>query len=114
LTEGEYHSASAIDAVVPGLVPNAVGWGEYQNGEFKVFFYLGDYHLKAAPDPASFAAQIAELHSKAKSPTRMFGFPVSTVCGMFERTVKWEEKWAHCFANQLTDVIKFDNETNGP
>ncbi|TVY32309.1 hypothetical protein LSUB1_G008530 [Lachnellula subtilissima] len=57
LTEGEYHSASAVNAAVPGFAPNAVGWGEYHNGESKVYFYLGDYHdmdLKAAPEPASF------------------------------------------------------------
>jgi fructosamine-3-kinase len=94
-----------------------VGWGKYHNGESEVYFYLGDYHdmdLTAAPDPVSCATQVAELHSKGKSPTGMFGFPVPTVCGIFERTVTWEKKWADCFANQLKDVIKFDNETNGP
>jgi protein-ribulosamine 3-kinase len=117
LTEGEYHSASAISATVPGFVPNAVGWGEYHNGESQVHFYLGDYHdmdLKAAPEPVSFTAQVAELHSNGKSPTGMFGFPVSTVCGIFERTVTWEKSWADCFANQLRDVIRYDTETNGP
>jgi protein-ribulosamine 3-kinase len=102
---------------VPGFVPNAVGREEYHNDESKVYFYLGDYHdmdVKAPPEPASFAAQVAELHSKGKSPTGMFGFQVPTVCGIFERIVTWENKWADCFANQLKDVIRFDNETNGP
>jgi hypothetical protein len=43
----------------------------------------------------------------------MFGFPVSTVLGKFERTTTWEKSWAVCFANQLKDVIKYDNEVNG-
>lgn len=94
MTEGEYHSASAINAAVPGFAPNAVGWGVYHNGESKVYFYLSDYHdmdLKVAPEPASFTARVAELHSNGKSPTGMFGFPIPTVCGIFERTVTWEE-----------------------
>lgn len=70
--------------------------------------------FEEAPEPASFTTQIAELHSKGNSPTGMFGFPVPTVLGMSERTVIWEKKWADCFANQVKDVIKFDNETNGP
>ena len=31
-----------------------------------------------------------------------------------ERTVIWEESWAKSFTLQLKDVIKYDNETNGP
>jgi protein-ribulosamine 3-kinase len=82
-----------------------------------MYFFLGDYHdmdLFAAPEPESFIARVAELHSRGKSPTGKFGFPVPTVCGIFERTVTWESSWAECFANQLKDVIKYDNETNGP
>ncbi|KAL9078766.1 MAG: hypothetical protein Q9157_002318 [Trypethelium eluteriae] len=117
LAEGEYESASAINAIIPGFVPQAAGWGQYHIGESQVYFFLGDYHdmdLSAAPEPASFTTQVAELHSKGKSPNGLFGFPVPTVCGIFERTVTWERSWAKCFANQLWDVIKYDNETNGP
>ncbi|KAF1836459.1 hypothetical protein BDW02DRAFT_615948 [Decorospora gaudefroyi] len=77
LVEEEYHSACAINEIVPGLVPQAAGWGEYREGDTKVFFFLGDYHdmdLSAAPEPS----------------------------------------WAKSFAHQLEDVIKYDNEINGP
>ena len=117
MAEGEFHSASAIDALVPGLVPNPAGWGEYQNGESLVYFLLADFHdmdLAAAPEPVHFMAQIAELHQKGISPNGMFGFPVPTVCGIMERTVTWEKSWAKSFTHQLEDVIKYDNETNGP
>lgn len=95
-----------------------MGWGEYYDGdsESHVYFFLGDYHdmdLRTPPEPETFAAKVAELHSKGKSPTGKFGFPVPTVCGIFERTLQWESSWAQCFANQLKDVIKYDNETNG-
>ncbi|KAL8768000.1 MAG: hypothetical protein Q9209_005671 [Squamulea sp. 1 TL-2023] len=117
LVEGEYHSASAIDSVVPGLVPKAAGWGEYDNGESKVYFFLEDFHdmdLSAAPEPDHFMCQIADLHRKGTSPNGMFGFPVPTALGKMERTVVWEKSWAKSFTHQLKDVIKYDNETNGP
>jgi protein-ribulosamine 3-kinase len=101
---------------VPGLVPQATGWGEYHDGDTQIHFFLGDYHdmdLSAAPEPVSFVERIAKLHAKGKSPTGMFGFPVSTVLGKFERTTTWEKSWAVCFANQLKDVVKYDNEVNG-
>ena len=117
MAEGEYHSASAIDAVVPGLVPKAAGWGEYHNGEAQIYFFLGGFHdmdFSVPPEPAHFTAQIAELHRKGVSPNGMFGFPVPTVIGVMERTVTWEKSWANSFTHQLKDVIKYDNETNGP
>ncbi|KAL9616024.1 MAG: hypothetical protein Q9160_009062 [Pyrenula sp. 1 TL-2023] len=117
LVEGEFQSVSAIDAVVPGLVPKAAGWGEYQSGESNVYFFLGDFHdmdLAKAPEPEPFISQIAQLHQAGTSPNGMFGFPVATACGKMERTVRWEKSWAKSFTNQLNDVIKYDNETNGP
>ncbi|KAF7512575.1 hypothetical protein GJ744_000836 [Endocarpon pusillum] len=115
--EGEFHSASAIDALVPGLVPKAAGWGKYQNGESQVYFFLGDFHhmdLSAAPEPGHFTSQITELHRRGTSPNGMFGFPVPTVCGIMERTVVWERSWARSFTHQLKDVVKYDNETYDP
>ncbi|KAJ5691112.1 Fructosamine kinase-domain-containing protein [Penicillium malachiteum] len=115
LTEGEYHSATAIHSVVPGFVPKPCGWGRYWDGESLVYFFLGDFYdmeIQKVPDPESvatidgelvpepelFAAKVAELHTKGN---------------LLRRTVKWEASWAKCFTNQLQDVIKYDNETNG-
>jgi protein-ribulosamine 3-kinase len=119
LAEGEFHSVSAIDAVVSDLVPKAVGWGHYQNHKSQVVhFFLGDFHdmvlTEEPPDPAHFMWQIAQMHKKGTSPNGMFGFPVPVVCGIMERTVTWEESWAKSFTHQLKDVIKYDNQTNGP
>ncbi|KAI4194512.1 MAG: hypothetical protein LQ348_002625 [Seirophora lacunosa] len=116
LVEGEFHSASAIDAVVPGLVPKPAGWGEYYKGETLIYFFLGDFHdmdFSAAPDPDSLMSQIANLHRNGISPNGLFGFPIPTVCGKMVRTVTWEKSWAKSFTHQLKDVIKYDNETNG-
>ena len=102
--------------MVPGLVPKPVGWGHYHNGECEVHFSLADYHemdFSEAPEPSHFISQIADLHRKGTSPNGLFGFPVTTVCGVMERTVTWEESWAKSFTHQLQDVIRYDNETNG-
>lgn len=112
---GEFQSANDIDNACPGLVPKAIGWGKYINGDATVFFFLGDFHdmdLSTAPEPAGFAAKIAEMHSST-SPNGLFGYSVPTVIGIMERTVDWETSWAKSFTNQLQDVIGYDNETNG-
>ncbi|KAK3941810.1 Fructosamine kinase-domain-containing protein [Diplogelasinospora grovesii] len=117
LAEGEFHSASAIDAIVPGMVPKPIGWGEYKVGETHVYFIVSDYYdmkLRERPNPAQFVSMVADLHERGTSPNGMFGFAVTTVCGKMERTVTWTESWAESFSNQLKDVIKYDNETNGP
>ncbi|CAJ2503250.1 Uu.00g106440.m01.CDS01 [Anthostomella pinea] len=117
LIEGEYHSAAAISSVVSGFVSKPAGWGKYRDGGTEVYFFIGDYHdmdFSTAPDPAQFGAQLAELHEKGTSPNGMFGYPVPTVCGRMERTVKWEKSWAASFTHQLKDVIKYDNEANDP
>jgi len=117
LVEGEYESACAINKIVPGLVPRATGWGKYLDGSTQVYFFLGNHHdmdLVPAPEPASLVERVAKMHIEGKSPTGMFGFHVPTVCGKFVRTTKWEKTWAACFTNLLNDVIRYDNETNGP
>ncbi|KAI1480224.1 Fructosamine kinase-domain-containing protein [Daldinia eschscholtzii] len=117
LVEGEFHSANAINDVVTGLVPKATGWGEYQECGSSVYFFLGDFHdmdFSMAPEPEAFMSKIAELHRRGTSPNGMFGYPVPTVCGKMERTVTWEKSWAMSFTHQLKDVIKYDNDTNGP
>ncbi len=116
MAEGEFHSASDINALVEGFVPKPAAWGEYHNGDAEVYFFLGDFHdmdLAVAPDPVEFISKVAEFHEKSQSPTGMFGYTVPTVIGKMERTVSWTQSWAESFTNQLMDVIKYDNETNG-
>ncbi|ROW06754.1 hypothetical protein VMCG_04188 [Cytospora schulzeri] len=117
LVEGEFYSATNINKIVPGFVPEAIGWGEYRHEDRKVYFFLGVFHdmdFSTPPEPEKFVSFLTKLHKRGKSPNGMFGYPVSVVCGRMERTVKWEKSWANSFANQLKDVIRYDNETNGP
>ncbi|KAL9617645.1 MAG: hypothetical protein Q9160_007562 [Pyrenula sp. 1 TL-2023] len=117
IIEGEWLSVSTIEALVQGLVPKALGWGQYYDDDAQVFFFLGDFHdmdFSVAPDPARFTAQIAELHRRGTSPTGMFGFSAPTACGKMVRTVSWEKSWAASFTAQLQDVIKYDKRVNEP
>lgn len=116
LAEGEFHSASDINAVVEGFVAKPIGWGEYFNGDTQVYFFLGMFHdmdLYTPPEPEEFVSLLVELHDNGASPNGMFGYGVSTVCGRIARTARWEESWAVAFSHSLRDVIKYDNETNG-
>lgn len=117
LAEGEFHSATNINSVVPGFVPKAIGWGEYDNQGTTTYFFLGvfyDMDFSTPPEPYEIMSMVSELHSRGTSPNGMFGYPVPTVCGRMERTVSWTSSWAESFTHQLKDVIKYDNDTNGP
>lgn len=114
---GEYHSATNINGVVPGFGPKAIGWGRYDNQETATYFFLGTFHdmdFSSPPKPEEIMPVVAELHRRGTSPNGMFGYPVPVVCGRLERTVTWTSSWAKSFTLQLTDVIKYDNDANGP
>ena len=117
LVEGGFHSARAIDAIVPGLVPKAASTGVYDDGQSQVHFYIADFHdmdLSVAPNPTRFIGQIAKLHADGLSTNGMFGYPVPTVIGIKQRTATWEKSWARSFTHQLEDILRYDKETNGP
>lgn len=117
LAEGEWHSASTIDSLIPGLVPKAIGWGEYRTDDATMYFFLGAFHdmdFSTPPEPEEFVTLISQLHKRGASPNGMFGYPVPIVCGKMERTVRWEKSSAKSFTHQLEDVLNYDIETNGP
>lgn len=115
---GEHYSATVIASHVADFGPHPVGKGEYVEDTGKhVFFYLQEFHdmdVQAAPDPSGLAVAIAELHQKATSPNGMFGYPIVTGRGTKDRTEQWEKSWAAHFTYLLKDLIKLDNEVNGP
>ncbi|KAH8761023.1 Fructosamine kinase-domain-containing protein [Diaporthe sp. PMI_573] len=115
---GEHHSATVIDSKVPGFGPEPVGKGEFIDEAGKqVYFYLQKYHdmdVQTPPDPAGLASAVAELHTKATSPNGKFGYPLVTGRGSVDRTEHWSDSWADQFTHLLKDLIKLDNQVNGP
>ncbi|KAB5585586.1 Fructosamine kinase-domain-containing protein [Coniochaeta sp. 2T2.1] len=120
ICEGEFHSATAISSLVPGFTPQPLGWGTYLQDDkesTKVFFLLSSFHemdLSTPPSPTEFISRLVHLHKTSTSPTGKFGFPCPTVCGKLQRTVTWQNSWTTSFTHLLEDVIRYDNETNGP
>ncbi|KAK8046677.1 hypothetical protein PG996_014741 [Apiospora saccharicola] len=113
--EGEYHSSKDICAAAAGLVPEPLGWGEYQDGSETVYFLLSEFRdmdFDQEPDPIRFTSQLARVH-RATSPNDKFGYHVPTAIGIMEKTVMWDDNWARFFTNQLKGVIEHDNKANG-
>ncbi|KAI1268031.1 Fructosamine kinase-domain-containing protein [Xylariaceae sp. FL1019] len=116
LAEGEFHSASRMNEIVPHFVPRPIGWGSYVDKGAEVYFFLGVFHemeFSKRPDPAEFIENIVEIHSKGTSPNGMFGFPVRTTIGRMPHVVTWEHSWAASFTHQLEAVLKYDIDANG-
>jgi protein-ribulosamine 3-kinase len=117
MTQGEYTSALSICAIVPDLVPRPVAWGQYHEDDSDVYFIPSVFHtmdLTRESDPDQFAEKLFQLHTKGRSQNGMFGFPVPTALGKFERSVMWTASWAEAFTKQLQDVIGYDNAANPP
>lgn len=115
---GEHYSATVIASKVPDFGPKPVGKGEYHDDtDAHVFFYLQEFHdmdIQTPPDPAELAYQLAELHRHCKSPSGKYGYPLVTGRGTLDRTEHWEDTWAAQFTHLLKDLIKLDNQVNGP
>lgn len=116
MAEGEFRSAFDINNAIEGFVAKPIGWGQYLDGDTRVYFFLGEFHdmdLHTPPEPEEFISRLVKMHENGTSPNGMFGYPVSTVCGRIARTARWEESWARAFTHLLDDVIRYDEETNG-
>ncbi|PGH02302.1 hypothetical protein GX51_04743 [Blastomyces parvus] len=81
ISEGEFESIQALNYVMPSLAPTPWTRGKYIDEES--YFMLMDFREvgKQPPDPAIFAARLAELHKKSVSPTGKFGFHTTTCHG---------------------------------
>ena len=73
-------------------------------------------NFSRAPEPEEpeySTIRTAELRRKGVSLNGMFGFQVSTLRGILERTFTWEKSWAASIPNLLENDIKYDTDANG-
>lgn len=118
MIEGEFESLRAIHAVSPDLVPYCYSWGRFTGAPSASdsYFLLADFREigEQPPDPIKFAARIAELHEKSKSPTGKFGFHITTCHAKLPQTTScWEDSWAVLYRKQLENMVRLDREKHG-
>ena len=115
MMEGEFTSLVTIKALMPDLVPQAYGWGQYSADPGTYFLIMDFLDLIAElPDPTRFAELVSELHRKGESPNGMFGFDVPTCHGKLAHANKWDSDWCRFFTNLVTETFEEDLKTNGP
>ena len=133
MLRGEWESAKEIYRLMPGLIPQPLGYGQYKSSNPVQYFYVSEFidmdiftapdskeitatgPIKTtAPDPKELAVKIAKLHHKSSSPTGKFGFHVVTCDGKIPHTVDWQDSWAVFFGRLLRGICKIDVEANGP
>ncbi|KAK3376113.1 Fructosamine kinase-domain-containing protein [Lasiosphaeria ovina] len=113
---GEFASLQALHAVSPTLVPVPHAWGvctspsSHNNGP--THFLLTQFREVAAqppPNADAFAALVAALHARSRSPTGKFGFHTTTCHGtLAQATARWEASWAVLFRAMLARMLDLD------
>ena len=112
--QGEYASTAAIHAIVPGLVPEPIAWGELQSLPNSYFYICKFFHLAhELPEATPFCARLAELHSRHASPTGKFGFDITTYNGDLPQENSWEDSWEELFLTAFKHMVEMNRERAG-
>lgn len=102
-----------MNRLIPGLVPQPVGWGKYIAAPPDVSFFIEDFRDMdmSLPKPIKLAKRVAELHNLT-SPNGMFGFEVTTFDGIAPHVTTWEKDWTIFFRRLLAKSIKYNQDAN--
>lgn len=65
------------------------------------------------PEPEQLPVKLAELHTKAISPTGKYGFSVPTNMGAHTQQNEWTSSWEKSFTNILNTMFEFEQEMHG-
>ncbi|RBA20244.1 hypothetical protein FPRO05_08689 [Fusarium proliferatum] len=109
MTEGEFHSMSAIHGVVPEFVPKPIACGTYENIPDTHFFVCEFREMtEDMPDPDEFASRLSAMHQKSASPTGKFGFHITTYAGNLPQYVAWEDSWEKFFTKSMRQALDLE------
>ena len=114
---GEFESSKVIYSVMPDFIPTPVGFGKFEAQGPSTYFYMSEYvdmDVTAAPDPAEFTGQLAQLHKASQAPNARFGFHVRTCDGDRAHVVDWQDSWTVFYRNMFLAVCDLDIRRNGP
>lgn len=126
---GEYESLNAIANSIPGFCPQALAWGQLEEGNTKKYFLATEY-LKLGggmgrrtnqtnSNSNSLAARLGKLHTipapvDKQTGRRRFGFPVPTFCGDVKQPNTFRDSWVEFYAEErLLLVLATSEERNG-
>ncbi|KAF4501431.1 bifunctional RIB2 [Fusarium agapanthi] len=114
MTKGEYHSMSAIHAVIPEFVPKPIACGTYEDIP-DIHFFLCEFRemTEDMPDPDEFASRLSTMHQKSVSPTGKFGFHITTYAGNLPQYVAWEDSWETFFAKSTRQALDLEISVKG-
>ncbi len=112
--KGEFEATSAIYNITPDFCPKPIAWGTLRD-EPDVHFYVCKYYnfTEGVPEPVSFCAKLARLHSSHTSPNGKFGFHCKTYNGDLPQDNTWSGSWQAFFDNGLRHVLRVREERAG-
>ncbi|KAL8364294.1 hypothetical protein RB601_009844 [Gaeumannomyces tritici] len=114
--KGEYESITAIHAISPGLCPQPITWGTFQNDDSAHFYVCKfyDFDLDALPPRELFCKKLVLLHSRHTSPEGKFGFHCVTYDGNIPQDNAWCDSGEIFFSRGLRHVLNVREERAGP
>jgi fructosamine-3-kinase len=115
MMEGEYNSMKEIHQYLPMFAPKPIAWGKFKQTPMPTYFFLAEFvdMSTGAPDPATFALRLSQLHGKSKSPTGKFGFHVTTCHGPNWQDTRWHHSWCFYYTRLLTQFFEREIQHNG-
>ena len=114
MVSGEYKSMETLHATVPYLTPKPYGWGTFATDSNIHFFLCGFVKMDDdLPDSEILAAGLADLHTKAVSPTGDYGFYVPTLQGTIPQYTEWTDSWEVFFSESTRLVMQNEEKSQG-
>jgi protein-ribulosamine 3-kinase len=111
MSEGQYESDKALNAVAPKFVPKPYTWGKYKAAGPARYFLLEEFKEvgQQPPEPVLFTTRLAEMHQRSTSPNGKFGFHVTTCHGKApQMTDCWEDSWEKLYHKMLAHTFEQD------
>jgi fructosamine-3-kinase len=113
----EFEAMKKLYVVMPELIAEPLGFGEYKEEEGVSFFVCRYYELSGdIPDVSDFPALLADMHRRPAgvSETGEFGLDLVTYGGRNPHHFPVAKTWEQCFAGGLALTFNMEEETHGP
>lgn len=116
MVSSEFEAMTALYRLMPELVAEPLGWGEYEE-EPDIYFFLCRFCelSDTIPDVSDFPALIAEMHKRGAAEDKgEFGFPIVTYGGRNPHWFPVTKSWEETFTKGLERAFEMDEIAQGP